>query len=167
MSELAAYNFLAIKNSSSTFSTEEELNAAIENKSADFRCVPNFLYHVYDINKKEVIATVYHARDHFEYLKVANNQVTEFYRKFLASKHVFKTYDLKDTNKELEYYKKIGTKLIKYDTITNEETGFTNETETLPDEYKNKLNGFPHMNLIYYWADKPYGQVIGVATKNL
>lgn len=164
MNRLAAYNFLAKKLGLVEFSSEEELFSTIQNNTADKRCIPSFWFCVYDINSKQKIADLFTARNRFEIVKVANGVVTEFYRNFINQPIYYRSYDLVDTEKETEYYSMDGVRLVKYDSNTHQELGYTTDVaaEKMPEDFEAKLSNFQYKDNILYWANKPYGQIVGV-----
>ena len=170
MSKLAAYNFLAEYLGSDTFTSEIELDNAIEAinlpsiakyiDKADKRCIPTYWYSVFDIDKQEVIATNWISRHGFEIFKIADDKVIEHYRRPVGSENVFISLDI-NTHQIIEYYKMVGIDLVKFDSKTNERLGHTTDCtyDTLPPEYKELVNKDAQL---VYWADKPYGRVVGI-----
>jgi len=160
--ELNIYNFLAKKLTVSLMGDVNALASAIENGTADKRCIPSYFYDVYDIDKKEVIATVWTARGKFEWFKTAGTQITEYYRLINKNNWFAISCDL-NTLEPIEYYIEAGNLLTKYDYHTNVELGHTTQCQYngLPSAFQEKLPRSQFNNTIVYWAEKPYGRVIG------
>lgn len=166
--ELAVYNFLAGKIESPQYQTVSSLKEAIDSGAADKRCIAHLFYHVYNIDTKEVIASVWKARNGFEWLKTANDKVVEHYRRITKGGRFCVSLDL-ETGEHIEYYILEGLDLVKYDTVTNLRLGHTTDSEFdgLPLEYKDALTNFNYKSYILYYATKPYGRVVGVTADPL
>lgn len=163
MSRLAAYNFLAERLDIDTFTSNIELENAIDLNQVDSRCVPHYWYSVLDIDTQNIIATLWTSRHGFEIFKTVSGKVTEHYRKPIGTENVFISLDL-TTREVIEYYRMVGADLVKFDSKTNERLGHTTDCtyDTLPDDYKALVKSDAQL---VYWADKPYGRVVGIIDK--
>lgn len=163
MSRLSAYNFLAEILAVEKFTSDIELENAIDLEQADKRCVPYYWYSVLNIDTQQIIATLWTSRHGFEVFKTANGKVTEHYRKPVGTENVFISLDL-ITHEVIEYYRMVEDDLVKFDSKTNERLGHTTDCiyDTLPDEYKALVSKDAQL---VYWADKPYGRVVGIIEK--
>ena len=161
--QLVIYNFFANKNGVNIYNSVDDFTFDIENKKADKRFIANKYYDVFDIDKKEIIASVYLARGEFEWIKIVGNEITEHYRKTIKNDWCFINYDIK-TGEPIEYYKSVGLVLSKYDYNTHEKTGFTNDGGwlSMPKHFQDKLDKEKYLHKIVYWAEKPYGNVVGI-----
>jgi hypothetical protein len=161
--KFAIYNFMAKKLDCVIYDSVDKFKAALDSSALDKRCVAKKWYDVFDIDKQENIAQVYLARDSFEIFKLVNNEITEHYQKTIKNNWLYIAYDLV-TGDPIEYYVVDGDNLNKYDFVTHEKTGFTTDSswENLPEYFKNRLDKTKYSNKIMYWAEKPYGNVIGV-----
>lgn len=171
MSKLAAYNFLAGLQGVQQYADNGSFIKAVSDGVADSRCIPFFRYHVYNIDTKQIVATVWGARDGFEWVKTANDIVNEHYREVGHSEGLFGiAYDL-NTQEPIEKYilSADGITLSKYDWVTGEKTGFTTNAKfhALPENFKVALLNFPDKDQISYWAEKPYGRIVGVEKEDL
>lgn len=160
---LVIYNFLATKLGVDTYNSVIDYEEAVANGTADKRCIPYKYYDVFDLDVQIVIASVYLARNEFEWFKVVGNKITEHYRKTIKNDWCFINYDV-NTGEPIEYYKADGLKLNKYDYHTHTLTGFTNDGGwlSMPDKFKAKLDKNKYLHSIVYWAEKPYGNVVGL-----
>jgi hypothetical protein len=152
--EQLVYNFLANK-----------IGATAPN---DERCIPYFFFLVYNIDTKEVVSKVWRARDGFEWIKTRNGTLAEHYRQIDLDRGLFGVSLDLNTGDHLEEYKIDGYDLIKNNIRDPTPTGLTTDIkvfEDLPAEYRTQLADFPYKEKIIYWANKPYGRIIGV-TKN-
>ena len=165
--QLAVYNYLATKSKTHNYSTLSALAYDERNGFADKRFIANFEYSVMNINTKEIVATVWSARNCLEWLKVVNGNVTEHYRRF-PSRPVkkFENYDLQ-TGEVFEHYEYRDGKSIKVDAKTGEELGFSTfcTFDTLPEEYKLALNDISNKDKIFAWSDRAYGKIVYVLEK--
>ena len=162
--EYSAYNFFAGLYKIDRFSDIDSFVSAKNSLLLVERAAPQFWYCVYDIDAKKVIATVWHANSGFEFLKVGvDGMVLEHYRRHHANNIVATSHDLV-TKEVIEVYKNNGDKLSKFHPETGELLGFTQtqDFEKYPDAFKTKLADFPHKHHLVYWAEKPYGNVVGV-----
>lgn len=162
--EYSAYNFLAGLYRLEQFSDVDAFVAAKESDLLVKRAIPTFWYVVYDIDSKKVIATLWFANSEFEFLKIGlDGTVLEHYRRNFTGNSEFISLDVK-TGERLEVYRFDKDRLAKYHPETNELLGFTQggSFDKMPDAFKSKLVDFPHKNSLEYWAEKPYGNVIGV-----
>jgi hypothetical protein len=159
------YNFLAKKLGVDTYDSLDAFTNALENNTTDKRCVATKYYDVFDIDKQEVIASVYLARGEFEWIKIVGNKITEHYRQTIKNGWCFIAYDIL-TEEPIEYYKAEGLVLSKYDYHTHEQTGFTNGGGwlSMPLRFKDKLKKNKYLHKVVYWAEKPYGSVVGLLT---
>jgi hypothetical protein len=157
------YNFLANKINCKVYLSINEFEEDLSNNLLDNRFIAKKYYDIFDIDKQEIIGSVYTSRNSFEWIKIVNTTITEFYRRTIKNNWFGISYDV-NTFEPIEYYKVIDNTLYKFDFYTNEETGFTNNGgwEALPDYFKNKLDKTIYKNRIIYWAEKPYGNIIGV-----
>jgi hypothetical protein len=74
-----------------------------------------------------------------------------------------------NTGEVIEFYRMVDNALCKFNAKTGEKLGFTIDSPFvhLPEAYKEALADFPYKDNIIYWADKPYGRVVGVSNKDL
>jgi hypothetical protein len=152
--EQLVYNFLAHKIGATTHDDE--------------RCYPYFFFLVYNIDTNEVVSKVWRARDGFEWVKTTRGALAEHYRQMDLDRGLFGVSLDLETGEQLEEYRINGYELIKNNVGDLTPTGFTTDISSfdeLPDEYKLQLATFPYKSSIMYWANKPYGRVVGV-TKN-
>lgn len=167
-SQFAIYNFLAKKAKSHTYSTLSALSYDIRNNLADKRFIAELCYSVMDISTQKIVATVWVARNNLEWLKIADEKVTEHYRRF-ASKplRMFENYDLL-TGEVFEHYEYRDGKSIKVDEKTGKELGFSTfcNFETLPEEYKQSLKDYAYKKEIFAWSDRIYGKIVYVSKIN-
>lgn len=149
--EQLVYDFLANK-----------IGATTQN---DERCYPHFFFSVYNIDTQTIIAKVWRARNGFEWIKTANGALVEHYRQMDLDRGLFGVSLDLETGKVLEEYRINGYDLIKNNAGENAPTGLTTDIRSfddLPAEYKTQLADFPYKDNIVYWANKPYGRVVGV-----
>lgn len=167
--QLTVYNFLAGKLDSHQYPTLSALEYAVRENTFDKRCLPSYNYSVVDIDTKQVVSTLWTARNHFEWVKTRNNVVIEHYRRFPATpKTYFKNYDLV-SGEVFEYYTYTGARSIKIDAKTDEIKSWTtfSDFEGLPEEYKSKLQEYVHKDKIFGWSDRAYGKIVYVAEETL
>ena len=171
MDKLTVYNFLVKDDSLKYESVDLFENAILNNNIKDY-LIPKFWYSVYDIDLKQVICKTYTIKNGHESVKVHNGVILEYYKKFVGHKdnYAFISYDITDKKTPLEYYKVLpNNDLAKFDYQSNIQTGRTTDAsfESLPLDYKNQLIDFAFKDKILYWADKPYGRIIGVCNSIL
>jgi hypothetical protein len=157
------YNFLAKKLDCKIYDSINDFETDLKNNLIDKRCIAFLHHNIFDIDKKEIICQIFTARGDYEWFKLVGNVVTEYYRRTLKNNWFGISYHL-DTNEPLEYYKFEGTTIYKFNYYTNEKTGCTNNGgwDNLPKHFQEKLDKEEYFNKIYLWAEKPYGNIIGV-----
>lgn len=124
---------------------------------------PEFLYSVFDIDRKAVVAEVWVARGGFDWVKISSQGIIlEHYRQMAVPDGIlFRSYSL-DSMKEIEFYKMIGDRLTKFDSQSGRELGYTRSPDSIPQSFLNALGESISIGKIVYWAEKPYGRVIGL-----
>lgn len=166
--ELNVYNFLAEKLRSSVFTSVDQFKTAELNNTLDKRAVPNFWFSVYNVDTNKKVADVWKNRSGFEMVKTnADGDVIEQYRKNFTGNVIYVSLDL-ITKKVIEKYKVVresdAVKLCKFDADTGVLLGWTQDCtyENLPEAFKTKLASSSFKKYVIYFAEKPYGNIVGV-----
>lgn len=166
--EHSVYNFLAAKAGGFVFSSIDEFKNSKLNNELEKRFAPYFWYSVYDVDKKQAIAYLWKAQGGFEVIKTnLSGSVIEHYRRNFKDNVVYVSLDL-ETKELIEHYKLIqennAVKLCKFDANTGALLGWTQDSDynNLPESFKSKLADCAFKQSILYFAEKPYGNVVGV-----
>jgi len=156
------YQYMVSIFGGNSFSSLQELENAVMNKSATMRFIPSRTWGMYNIDTKEIISKGYLCRYGFDLIKVSNNKVVEYYRRLLANKDwCFIAYNLEDMTPK-EAYRNVENKLCKYDWKTKEllQSNINCSNETLPNDYKSLISDFEYQDSVFMCASKPYGKVV-------
>lgn len=156
------YQFMVSKFGGISFNSDQEFFQGIKANTATKRFLPSKTWGMYNIDTKELLAEGYLCRYGFDLIKVKNGVVHEYYRRLVSGKNSsFVAYNL-DTLEIIENYKNIDNQLWKYNWETDEKLQANNNCkyETLPDDFKEAIQGFHYKQYIFMYAIKPYGRIV-------
>jgi hypothetical protein len=124
----------------------------------------SFVYSLtnYNVTTKQDIANLFGAGKYL--IKVANNQVSEFYEANVlvnGTKYVWVSRDVQ-TNEIIDKYLVVSNALEKYtpDTTAEPVRTITGGYDTIPERLKPLLEDFPYKQAIQLWSVKSYGFIV-------
>lgn len=139
---------------------KEKFNLEWDFKNAPLAYRPIYVYTYYNIDTKSNICDIYSTRYGYDWYKINESGVVEYYTQSNVSEFRYVSYDI-NTMLPLEKYKRIDHLTEhKYDLDMNLLQVNNSINNEIPDSWLADIEDFKFKAHIIAWSEKPYGRIV-------